>query len=87
MEALGGSFYPYSHPPVADLSPKPVRSPLIILSELAGATFQAYTDSSAVDCCFELLKGHCSRDSVKWKLVQVRAPPILKGGHRVQTDF
>jgi len=31
---------------------------LIILFKLAGATFGAYTDSTVVDRCFELLKGH-----------------------------
>ena len=60
---------------------------LIVLFKLAGATLEAYADPSVVDRCFELLKGHCSRDSVKWKLVQVREFPAVKGGHRTQTDF
>ena len=47
---------------------------IIILFKLAGATFEAYTDPSVVDRCFELLKGHHSSRSVKWRLVQVRAP-------------
>ena len=58
---------------------------LIILFKLAGATFGAYADPSVVDRCFELLKGHYSRDwtgnesssmrsvrVAKEKLVQVR---------------
>ena len=31
---------------------------LLILFKLAGATFEAYADTSLVDRCFELLKGH-----------------------------
>ena len=31
---------------------------LIVLFRLAGATFEAYADPSAVDRCFQLLKGH-----------------------------
>jgi hypothetical protein len=45
---------------------------LIILFKLAGATFEAYADPSAIDRCFELLKGHYSGNSVKRKLIQVR---------------
>ena len=34
---------------------------LCILFKIAGATFEAYTDPSVIDRCFELLKGHdCS---------------------------
>jgi len=35
---------------------------LIILFKLAGATFEAYADSSVVDRCFELLKNHRTYD-------------------------
>ena len=44
---------------------------LIILFKLAGATFEAYTGSSVVDRCFELIKDHYSPDSVRGRLVQV----------------
>ena len=44
---------------------------MIILFKIAGATFEAYADSSVVDRCFELLKNHYSPDSVKGRLVQV----------------
>ena len=47
---------------------------IIILFKIAGATFGAYADPSAVDRCFELLEGHYSRKSVKSRLEQVRAP-------------
>jgi len=43
-----------SHPKLYDHQ----ADALIILFKLAGATFGAYTDSSVVDRCFELLKGH-----------------------------
>ena len=36
---------------------------LFVLFKIAGATFDAYTDSSVVDRCFELLKGY---DFSKW---------------------
>jgi len=45
---------------------------LIILFKLAGATFGTYADPSAVDRCFELLKGRYSPGSAKNKLVWVR---------------
>ena len=60
---------------------------LIILFKLAGATFEAYADSSVVDRCFELLKGHYSRGTVKSRLVQVRVAPTVEGGHRVDGNL
>jgi len=48
---------------------------LVILFKLAGATFEAYADPSVVNCCFELIKGHYSRSSVRGGLVQVRTLP------------
>ena len=45
---------------------------LVILFELAGATFEKYADPSVVDRCFELLEGHCKYDAVKGPPVQVR---------------
>jgi hypothetical protein len=60
---------------------------LIILFKLAGATFEAYGDPSAVDRCFELLEDHYSDNQVKRRLVQVRALPMVIGGHRAQTNF
>ena len=47
---------------------------LIILFKIAGATFEAYTDPSVVDRCFELLKNYYDHNSVKGRLVQVRPP-------------
>ena len=60
---------------------------LIILFKLAGATFEACVDPSVVDRCFELLKGHYSSGSVKWRLVQVRALRAVKGDHWVKTNL
>jgi len=48
---------------------------LIILFQLAGATFAAYADPSVVDRCFELIGGHYTHGSPKWGLVQVCIPP------------
>ena len=45
---------------------------LIILFELAGATFKAYADPSVVDHCLELLDGHGHCTSIEWGLIQVR---------------
>jgi len=50
---------------------------LIILFKLAGATFAEYADPAVVDRCFELLKVHYERDSVRGDLVRVRA--VLHG--------
>ena len=47
---------------------------LIVLFRLAGATFEAYVDSSVIDRCFELLKSHGGRG----KMVLV-STPSLKG--------
>ena len=60
---------------------------LIILLKLAGVTFEAYADTLVVDRCFELLKGHYRRDSVKGKLVEVRTPHMAKGNHGSKTSF
>ena len=60
---------------------------LITLFKLAGVTFEAYADTSVVDRCFELLKGHYSHDSVKGKLVKVCLPHMVKGNHRSKTSF
>ena len=60
---------------------------LFILFKLAGATFGAYADPSVIDNCFELLKGHSHPDWVYGNLLQVRAPRLVKGGHRVNMDF
>lgn len=50
---------------------------IIILFKLAGATFGAYADPSAVDRCFELLKHHYDNYPVKKSLVQVRPPCVV----------
>jgi hypothetical protein len=47
---------------------------LFIFFKLAGATFEAYTDPSVVDRCFDLLGVHYGRDSVKAGLLQVFPP-------------
>ena len=60
---------------------------LFILFKLAGATFGAYADPSVVDRCFSLLRGHCSRDPVKRKLLRVRAPRVTRGGHQAEMNF
>ena len=59
---------------------------LIILFKLAGATFEAYSGTSVVDRCFELLKNHYNRNSVKRRLVQV-STPCVEGGHRAKANF
>jgi len=63
-----------SHPKLHDHQ----ADALIILFKLAGATFEAYADPSVIDCCFELIKGHYSRNSVRGRLVQVRIRPSGK---------
>jgi len=50
---------------------------LIVLFKLAGATFAKYADPAVVDRCFELLKVHYGGNSVRSKLVRVRA--VLHG--------
>ena len=55
---------------------------LVILFKLAGATFEAYADTSVVDRCFKLLKDHYSHGTVRGKLIQVRASPVVKGDQR-----
>ena len=60
---------------------------LIVLFKLAGATFGTYADSSVVDRCLKLLKGQYSYNSAISGQVQVRAPRIVKGNHRAQTNF
>ena len=60
---------------------------LIILFKLAGATFEAYAGPSVIDRCFELLKDQYSDNQVKQRLVQVRALPMVIGGHRAQANF
>ena len=75
-----------SHPKLYDHQ----ADALIILFKLAGPTFEAYSDPSLVDRCFELLKGHSYNSPFpnygsshsyninairrKGELVQVRAP-------------
>jgi hypothetical protein len=44
---------------------------LCILFKVAGATFEAYSEISVVDRCFELLKGHRHSNPEKGKLIQV----------------
>ena len=53
---------------------------IITLFKIAGATFEAYADPSVVDRCFELLKDHYSRDTVKGRLVQVCVAYTVEGG-------
>ena len=73
---------------------------LLILFKLAGATFEAYADSSVVDRCFELLKGHKFTSAYpsydqryhdylqpRTALVQVRAPRVMKCGHWANESF
>jgi len=72
-----------SHPELYDHQ----ADALIVLFKLAGATFGRYADPSLVDRCFELLKDHYNRDSVKGRLVQVRIPCAVKGGHRADANF
>lgn len=61
---------------------------LIILFNLAGATFEVYAEPSVVGRCFELLKGHRnrSRNSVKRELIQVRVVRLVNSGHRADGD-
>jgi hypothetical protein len=58
---------------------------LIILFQLAGATFEAYVDPSVVDRCFELLKGS-DPGCVGTERVRVRTSYTVKDGHRLR-DF
>lgn len=46
---------------------------LCILFQVAGATFEAYVETSVVDRCFELLKGHRHVNREKGNLIQVSA--------------
>lgn len=66
---------------------------LVILFKLAGATFEAYTDSSVVDRCFELLGTHSSsydtgrRDKRYVELtrrVKVRTPCAARASVRLK---
>ena len=59
---------------------------LIILFKLAGATFEAYVDTSVVDRCFEVLKHRYRYNSVKIGLVQVSEARPAKGSYWVKTD-
>jgi hypothetical protein len=59
----------------------------IILFKLAGATFEAYADPSAIDRCFELLEDHYSGNVVKRALVQVRGSSVVECIHWAQTNF
>lgn len=47
---------------------------LIVLFKLAGATFEAYTDPSVVDRCFDLLKDYNYLDPAKKELMEVCVP-------------
>jgi len=67
-----------SHPTLYDHQ----ADALLIFFGLAGATFGAYADPSVIGRCFDLLKGHCARDSAKTKLLQVCPPRVVKGSHR-----
>ena len=60
---------------------------IIVLFKIAGATFETYADPSVVNRCFELLKDHYGRDTVKGRLVQVRVTHTVEGGHRVDENF
>jgi hypothetical protein len=68
-----------SHPKLYDHQ----ADALVILFKLVGATFEAYADPSAVDRCFELLKGHYSGDLVQ-KVPQHMHPGYLAKGNLVQ---
>jgi hypothetical protein len=63
-----------SHPKLYDHQ----ADALIILFKLAGATFGAHADPSVVDRCFDLLKDHYNNNWTKRRLVQVRAPRVVK---------
>lgn len=58
-----------SHPGLHDYR----ADALYILFKVAGATFEAYADTSVVDRCFELLKDHRHSDLQKRKQIQVSA--------------
>jgi len=71
---------------------------LLILFKVAGATFEAYVDTSVVDRCFELLNKYCTYDSrvhgyhnpvrVELERVQqVRAFCVAKRGGRAKQNF
>ena len=70
---------------------------LIILFKLAGATFEAYVDTSVVDRCFELLKGHRTYDPAQHgydhgmqeleRAKQVCAPNVTTGNHQTKANF
>jgi len=70
---------------------------LIIIFKVAGATFEAYADPSALNRCFELLKNHQlygsepHRCTPAWaeleRAKQVCAPRMAKGGHRTEAIF
>ena len=59
---------------------------LIILFKLAGPTFEAYTDRSVVDRCFELLKDHYS-SGAKAELVKVCVPHVVEDSHWAKTNL
>ena len=54
---------------------------LVILFDLAGATFKKYADPSVVDRCLKLLDGHGHCTSIEWGLIQVRASCPASRGH------
>ena len=56
-----------SHPDLYDHQ----ADALYILFKVAGATFEAYVETSVVDRCFELLRGHSHRDQKKGELISV----------------
>jgi len=70
---------------------------LFILFKLAGATFGAYADPSAVDRCFDLLKSHIILDPGRGRsgsgyeelerTRQVRAPRVVNGERWSKTNF
>ena len=64
-----------SHPKLYDHQ----AEALIVLFKLAGTTFETYTDPSVINRCFELLKGQYGYYSANKKVVQVRAPCLVKG--------
>ena len=77
------SLIDISHPKLYDHQ----ADALVILFKLAGATFEAYADPSAVDRCFKLLKDSYSRGTVRGKLIQVRASPVVKDDHQAQRNY
>ena len=58
-----------SHPKLSDC----LADALYILLKIAGATFEAYVETSVVDRCFELLKDHRHGDPKKEKPIRVSA--------------